>query len=591
MAVPAPARPAARSRSRRRSRSARSIPVAMQDLGGYGIVAQCFEFLATLGDNGEIAPGLAESWEPNDDGTVWTFKLRQGRQVAGRHRLHVGRRRGHDGPPGRGRQRRPQGRDRRRVRSTPPIPPSPSFTLAGPERQLPVPRVGVQRPVGDHARSTTRPAPRSTATPNGTGPWKLVELRPGDRAPSSRATTPGGAARRRWTATEFQFFDDLGTMVTAAHGGRGRRHRPVPGRSAATRCSTTPTSTCWSVQAATHRQIWMRCDTGQFTDKRVRQALALTFDRPAMIETLFKGKAELGNDHVIAPFYPVLRRRRSRNAEQDIDKAKQLLPTPVSPTPLSATLHFGDLQEIPQLAQLIQAGARRRVHLELAGESLDTFYGAQWCPADPADPPCSGAAELGIVDYGHRPVPDVYLNAALATNGDLELVAVLVARVRRRVHGVPGRDRRRRPDGGLPRRSRRSSTRTRRSACRTSTTTSPATRRSSRASGFSARPDVPRQGLAGLSTAPSVRSQGAPRPWSIAEEEHDRMTRYVLRRVLLSIVTLWLIVTIVFMIVNVLPERRRAAASPGRSRRRRPSTRSTSSSARTTRSRCSTGAC
>ena len=29
-------------------------------------------------------------------------------------------------------------------------------------------------------------------------------------------------------------------------------------------------------QAATHRQIWMRCDTGQFADKRVRQALALT---------------------------------------------------------------------------------------------------------------------------------------------------------------------------------------------------------------------------------------------------------------------------------------------------------------------------
>ena len=41
----------------------------------------------------------------------------------------------------------------------------------------------------------------------------------------------------------------------------------------------------------------------------------------------------------------------------------------------------------------------------------------QWCPAEPADPPCSGAAELGIVDYGDRPTPDIYLNAALKTNG------------------------------------------------------------------------------------------------------------------------------------------------------------------------------
>ena len=81
-------------------------------------------------------------------------------------------------------------------------------------------------------------------------------------------------------------------------------------------------------------------------------------------------------------------------------------------------LHFGQLQEIPELAQLIQAqAAEAGFTLELAGESLDTFYGAQWCPAEPADPPCSGAAELGIVDYGHRATPDVYLNAALSTNG------------------------------------------------------------------------------------------------------------------------------------------------------------------------------
>ncbi len=50
----------------------------MQDLGTYGVIAQCFEFLATLGDDGDIAPGLAESWEPNEDGSVWTFSLRQG---------------------------------------------------------------------------------------------------------------------------------------------------------------------------------------------------------------------------------------------------------------------------------------------------------------------------------------------------------------------------------------------------------------------------------------------------------------------------------------------------------------------------------
>ena len=54
-------------------------PIAMQDLSAYGLVAQSFEFLCTLSaDASDIAPGLAESWTPNSDNTVWTFKLRQG---------------------------------------------------------------------------------------------------------------------------------------------------------------------------------------------------------------------------------------------------------------------------------------------------------------------------------------------------------------------------------------------------------------------------------------------------------------------------------------------------------------------------------
>jgi len=171
------------------------------------------------------------------------------------------------------------------------------------------------------------------------------------------------------------------------------------------------------MQAATHRQVWMRCDTGQFAKKEVRQALAYTFDRDQMIKTLFRDKADLGNDHVIAPLYPFFFDGLTQRT-QDIEKAKSLLQAAGVTTPLKATLHFGDLQEIPQLAQIIQVGAKEAgFELELAGESLDTFYGAQWCPDSPADPPCSGAAELGIVDYGHRATPDVYLNAALATKG------------------------------------------------------------------------------------------------------------------------------------------------------------------------------
>ena len=74
--------------------------------------------------------------------------------------------------------------------------------------------------------------------------------------------------------------------------------------SAATPCSTTPTSTCPGDRVGDPPPDLDECDTGQFADKRVRQALALTFDRDQMIETLFRGRASKGNDHVIAPFFP-----------------------------------------------------------------------------------------------------------------------------------------------------------------------------------------------------------------------------------------------------------------------------------------------
>jgi peptide/nickel transport system substrate-binding protein len=176
------------------------------------------------------------------------------------------------------------------------------------------------------------------------------------------------------------------------------------------------TFTSLALKAALHRQIWMRTDKGQFKDKRVRQALALTFNRPELIAQLFEGKADVGNDHVIAPLYPYFDASVPQRA-QDITKAKQLL-SDAGVTGLTADLHCGQILEIPDLAVLLKSqAAQAGITLNVKVESLDTFYGAQWCPGKPADPPCSGASELGIVDYGHRATPDVYLNSALSTHG------------------------------------------------------------------------------------------------------------------------------------------------------------------------------
>ena len=388
-------------------------PIGMQDLGTYGVVSQCFEFLCTLGDNGDIAPGLAEEWTPNEDGTVWTFKLRQGVKwqdgtdftsadvAATLDRLAAADNAGLKGVIGAG-----------SVDASDPA--TAVVTLLAANGNFPY-LVSVY-----NAQTVITPAAFAAGTtldgsPNGTGPWILSNFDAATGATFTANPDYWGGAPALGTA-EWSFFDDEGSMVTAAAAGEVDtlvQFQVVGGEA----LFNNPDFNVVGFPTAAHRQIWMRCDTGQFADKRVRQALGLSIDRQALVDVLFQGKADIGNDHVIAPLYP-FRDPSTPQRERDVEAAKALLAEAGFPDGLEATLHFGQLQEIPELAQLVAAqAAEAGFTLNLAGESLDTFYGAQWCPAEPADPPCSGAAELGIVDYGHRATPDVYLNAALSTNG------------------------------------------------------------------------------------------------------------------------------------------------------------------------------
>jgi len=53
-------------------------PVTVDDQGGLMMLHQTGEFLSISGPDLKLKPHLAESWKPNEDGTVWTFKIRQG---------------------------------------------------------------------------------------------------------------------------------------------------------------------------------------------------------------------------------------------------------------------------------------------------------------------------------------------------------------------------------------------------------------------------------------------------------------------------------------------------------------------------------
>lgn len=163
-----------------------------------------------------------------------------------------------------------------------------------------------------------------------------------------------------------------------------------------------------SLKAATHRELSMRCDTGPFRNKLVRQAIAYTLDRPGIVAALFKGQAEVGND---SPFAPTFRAtdpsvpQRAKN----LTLAKQLLAKAGVPRGFSTSLLTETTQEIPHFAQVIkQSAAQIGVDISLTIEPPSKYYGqAVFGKSDWLD------GEMSLVDYGARAVPNVYLKAPL----------------------------------------------------------------------------------------------------------------------------------------------------------------------------------
>jgi hypothetical protein len=111
-----------------------------------------------------------------------------------------------------------------------------------------------------------------------------------------------------------------------------------------------------------------------FQDKRVRQAMALSLNRPDIVQGLFQGKAEVGNDSPFAPVFASTDTSVPQRA-QDIAKAKQLLQT-AGMTSVNVTLTTEQFLEIPQYAQYVkQMAAPAGFNITLDVQPQTKFYG------------------------------------------------------------------------------------------------------------------------------------------------------------------------------------------------------------------------
>jgi peptide/nickel transport system substrate-binding protein len=165
-----------------------------------------------------------------------------------------------------------------------------------------------------------------------------------------------------------------------------------------------------SIKAATHRELSMRCDTPPFTSNYVRQAIAYTLDRPAIVAALFKGYAEIGNDSPFAPIFKSTDTSIPQRA-QNLKLAKELLAKGGVPRGFSTPLLTETTQEIPHFAEIVkQSAAQIGVDIALTIETPTKYYGsAVFGTSDWLD------GEMSLVDYGARAVPNLFLEAPLQT--------------------------------------------------------------------------------------------------------------------------------------------------------------------------------
>ena len=144
-------------------------------------------------------------------------------------------------------------------------------------------------------------------------------------------------------------------------------------------------------------------------DKRVRQAIALTLNRPQIVKTLFNGLADLGNDSPFAPVYPSTTQGAAAPQGHPQGQAADRGRRPQAKGWKTELVTY-QTAELPQLAQIVKQAAKS------IGGNIDVkiLTGTQYYSGTPTQTPWLNNP-MTITDWGHRGVPNVLLNAALTS--------------------------------------------------------------------------------------------------------------------------------------------------------------------------------
>jgi peptide/nickel transport system substrate-binding protein len=382
-------------------------PLKIYDQGGIVLMKQFCEYLAYLNEDFSLGPQLAESWSPNETGDVWTFNLRQGVTF-------------NDGSP-------LEAEDVVTSMDRCLDPKEGSAALAALE--------GILSPGGSKAVDTytvefhldkpfadfpylvcpasynTMILPRSykgdwVKNPVGTGPWTLKEYVAKQRCVAVKNPTYWGKDDQGrqlpyMDQVEWNLIADASASTLQLQSGAIDLQAETVYQGSQALFSD-PNLKVQELKGPGIRELFFNVNEDPWTDKRVRQAVALCLDRDAINTALFDGKSVVGYDSFYqTPPYPDQPPTLVR--KQDYDQAKQLLSDAGYENGLDVTLSTEKFLEVPQYAQLIQQQCKPAgINVKIDLIDYNTWY------AGDNDVTPWLNANFGIVEWGPRPTPAVY---------------------------------------------------------------------------------------------------------------------------------------------------------------------------------------
>ncbi len=348
-------------------------PAHSAQLDEYMIAQNIYDNLTRIDEKLQAQPQLATRWGSDEQARTWTFTLREGvkfhhgRELTAQDVVFTFERilDPKTGSPGRTAMpiEKVEVIDPHIVR----------FRLAAPFADLPVVLGG---PFG-----RILPADRGDlikTDPSGTGPFRMVEFRPGDRTRMVRFKDYWDQGRPHLDELWQVNIPQYAGQVAALTAGDVQVMFEVP-VSYISSLERTPAISLVEAKSPAFQPVTMRTDQKPFDDNRVRLAMKYLVDRPAIIRAIWQGRATVANDHSVPPISPFWAPTSPQHT-YDVAKAKALLTEAGYPAGLNLELWTSTervgMQELAVAAQ--QMAAPAGIKIEIKTVPFAVFVATVW---------------------------------------------------------------------------------------------------------------------------------------------------------------------------------------------------------------------